>query len=89
MNIEFVDELPPLSGHWDGLHRQEVKRFAEQVRQHPGRWAVYPWTPNEIAGRALASRISRGKISAFADGFQAVSRRGVVYIRYIGKGEND
>jgi hypothetical protein len=84
-DIEFMDELPPRAGSWDGLTRREVQHFAEQLRQHPGQWAAYPWCPSNDASRALASRISRGKIKSFADGFQAVSRKGTVYVRYEGE----
>lgn len=89
MNIDFVDELPPSEGSWDSLHRKKVQEFAAALKRRPGRWAVYPWVPTDTAGRALASRISRGKIATFADGFQAVSRRGTVYIRYTQKEGND
>lgn len=81
-DIEFMDELPPQVGPWDGLHRRRVQQFADELRRNPGRWAVYPWTPNMEAARAMASRISRGKMAAFAENFQAVSRGGVVYVRY-------
>ena len=84
-DIEFMDELPPRAGNWDRLTRERVREFAEKLRQNPGRWAVYPFTPSSGASRAIASRISRGKVKTFAGNFQAVSRRGVVYVRYEGE----
>lgn len=83
-DIEFVDELPPPAGPWDGMHRRQVQEWAERLKQNPGRWAIYPWTSTNVAGRALASRISRGKNQTFSEGFHAVFRRGMVYVRYEG-----
>ena len=37
-----------------------------------------------MAIRALASRISHGRQSSFGSGFEAVTRNGVVYVRFVG-----
>lgn len=85
-DIEWMDEPPPTE-RWDSAHRRRVQQFAEQLRQNPGKWTIYPWTSSESSARAMASRISRGKVQAFAEGFQAVSRRGATYVRYEGVDE--
>lgn len=89
VNVEFMDELPPPVGPWDSLHRREVQEFAEALQRNPGRWAPYPWPQSSDASRSMASRISRGKIAAFAENFQAISRNGVVYVRYEGDTERE
>ena len=78
MKVEFVEE-PPGGIPTD---RAQVCAFADELTANPGRWALYPW-PVE-ASRALASRIKRGRIAAFSKGFDAVTRRGRVYVRYTG-----
>ena len=82
--VEFVDKLPPGIGAWDSFSRREAEHFAEALRANPGRWAVHPGGPrNESAARALSSRINRGKIAAFAEGFEAAARQGTVYVRFL------
>lgn len=76
--IEWVDE-PPFA-----VHRKAQAEFAKKLRAYPGRWAIYPMASSKESARAAASRISRGRIAAFAEGFEAVTRRGVVYVRYTG-----
>lgn len=83
--FEFVDHLPPTNAPWDTHSRRVVERFAEELRANPGRWAVYPRTTvTGTAARALVSRINRGRVAAFAKGFAAVHRGGVVYVRFEG-----
>lgn len=83
--IEFVDAPPgnPSVGN-SLLHRQRMSEFVAALRDRPGQWAIYPWPSTELSARAIASRISRGKIAAFGDGFEATASRGTVYARYIG-----
>lgn len=81
--IQFVDEVPGDPAPNSRLHRQRLREFADAVRKKPGQWAVFPYPATDIAGRAAASRISRGKVNSFGDGFEAVSRRGTVYVRYV------
>jgi hypothetical protein len=85
--IEFLDELPGKAAPNSRLHRKQLFEFAEAVKKEPGRWAIYPFPSTDLAARATASRISNGKIAAFKVGFEAVTRRGVVYVRYEGQGQ--
>lgn len=82
--VEFVDSVPGEVPPNSRIHRQRVREFAEQVKRNPGRWAVYPYPTTELGARAAASRISRGKVVGFGDGFEAVCQRGTVYVRYMG-----
>ena len=67
--------------------REQQRQWAEALKKHPGRWAKYPWPGVSYgATRALASRISCGKISAFGRGFTAMQRKGEVFVKYIGTG---
>lgn len=82
MNIEWADPPPAQGG---SLTRREQREFAEQLRGRPGDWAVLPTNgSSSVAVRALASRINRKRQSAFGEGFEAISRDGAVYVRFIG-----
>lgn len=83
--IEFVDQLPGESAMHSRVHRRRMREFAEAVKKQPGRWAIYPWPTTESSARATASRISRGKVVAFGDGFESVSSHGTVYVRWQGE----
>lgn len=84
MNIEWAD---PPAAQGSPLTRREQCEFAEQLRDRPGNWAVLPTNGSSVAVRALASRINRQKQSAFGEGFEAVTRSGTVYVRFIGEQE--
>lgn len=80
MEIEWTDPPPPRGG---GLTKHEQRVFAEKLRARPGDWAVYPLQGgSREAARALASRISHGRQGAFGDDFEAISRDGIVYVRF-------
>lgn len=83
-SFEFVDEVPGAVPPNSRMHRQRVTEFVAAVRKKPGKWAIYPYPTTELSARATASRISRGKVAAFGDEFEAVVRHGVVYVRYQG-----
>lgn len=85
--VEFVDELPEGGRRqWDAARRRVVRDFAAALKANPDRWAKYPIpAPSNNAARAMASRITNGRIAAFADGFQAVGRGDTTYVRYIGE----
>lgn len=79
--IQWADPPAPQGGK---LTRREQREFAERLKEKPGQWAVFPTNAGSgLAARALASRIGRGKQSTFGDGFEAISRRGIVYVRFI------
>jgi len=79
--VQWCDPPTPRGG---ALNRREQRELAEQLRGRPGDWAVFPTHGSYVAARALASRISRGRQSAFREGFEAMCRDGVVYVRYVG-----
>lgn len=82
---EFLRSLPPATSGWDGQRQKIVERFAADLRRHPGLWAKYPLPQTYIAARAAATRIRRGRVRAFAAGFEAVTRGEVLYVRYVGE----
>ena len=68
----------------------ELVAFADQLRQHPGQWAVHPTEygfPQSAANSA--SDIRKGRTAAFGAGFDAVSRlvdgKPTVYVRFVGE----
>lgn len=84
-DIEFVDQIPGEAAPNSLLNRQRLREFADAVRKQPGRWAIYPYPTTDLAARAAASRINRGKIAAFGDRFEAMCSHGVVYVRFLGE----
>jgi|HubBroStandDraft_6_1064221.scaffolds.fasta_scaffold313126_3 hypothetical protein len=56
---------------------------ADQLRKHPGRWALLTVKDGRKAARAMANRISTGGFKELKDGFKGVSRGCKVYIRYV------
>jgi hypothetical protein len=83
-DVEWADPPAPQGGK---LTRREQREFAEKLKSRPEQWAVFPTSGSGVAVRALTSRIGRGKQSAFGAGFEAISRNGVVYVRFIGEQE--
>ena len=86
MTIEFFDDLPVRNGRaMEGIQSE----FAQALRDQPGRWAKYPEQDGRSPGSlsAAAYRISKGSHLApknFRSGFEAVVRRGVLYVRFVG-----
>ena len=85
MVTEFVDELPPSGGRRSAEDRELLTRFAADLKANPGRWAPYPLPQSHQGARACGSRISHGRMKTFPAGFEAVTRRKVLYVRYVGK----
>jgi len=83
-DLELLDELPPSPATWTSLTRRQAERIATTLRENPGRWIRYPREMSNPAARQLAARINRGRIGAFKEGFEAVSRKGSTYVRYVG-----
>lgn len=83
IDIKWADPPDPKGG---ALTRKEQRVFADELKARPDCWATYPIpaSASPLAIRALASRISRGRQAAFGSGFEAVSRNGIVYVRYVG-----
>ena len=81
-NFTFVEEPPlPKRGH-NSLYSM----FAEALRSHPGKWAVWPrdLKSNAVAA-TTAANVKRGKLINFPEGqFEARAADGIVYVRYIG-----
>lgn len=86
-HLRWVDDLPPpgpavpAPGRIpDGYAHAAV---AETLRSRPGWWAMLPDLP-----QAYSAQIAAGVNVAYRPGgsFEAVSRQGVVYARYVGGG---
>jgi hypothetical protein len=79
--MRWVDELPPPAGR--SRHRHDHNLIAAALREQPGRWAMLPDLPV-----SHTASISSGVNAAYrpAGEFEAVSRNGVLYARYQGRG---
>ena len=84
IDVRWAD---PPAAQGGKLTRREQREFAEALRNRRDHWAVYPTSGSSVAIRALTSRISNGRQGAFGEGFEAVSRGGVVYVRFVGGSE--
>lgn len=80
-DVEWTDPPEAKGGL---LTRREQREFAAALRGRPGDWAVLPARGSWTAVRALASRINRGRQSSFGEGFEAISRNRVIYVRFVG-----
>jgi hypothetical protein len=57
--------------------------FAAQLRENPGRWAIYP-KPTQAPG-TTAWHINHGRLKVFGQGFEATRRADTLYVRYVGE----
>ena len=69
------------TGRGNSLNKKTAE-FVAQLRENPGRWAVYPGGQSP----SMVAVISHARTAAFrpAGAFEAVRRQGVVYVRYVG-----
>lgn len=87
MKFEFIDELPPRETRPNNLRRDSgavMDEFAAALRQRPGVWAKWPTQISAGVAGCYTANIRQGRMRAFGDGFDAVSRNGVLYVQYIG-----
>ncbi|MFE3060659.1 hypothetical protein [Nocardia sp. NPDC059239] len=85
MSFEFVDQLPPSKGNAGRRLDPLLFEFAQALRANPGQWAKWPRAISERRSRQIHWEIKRGMRRALPPGeFEACSRAGVAYARYIG-----
>ena len=97
--VVFVDKLPDRTTPGRGPHPIDVM-VADELRQHPGRWAIYPaearWAdagdldPRAFAQRlhSLKTRITKAPTGVWRDGrYDARVRDGKLFVRYTGDEE--
>lgn len=70
--------------------QRDLVRFADELRAHPGKWAIYPNLSGSRTGAASrTSQIRKGRWCGGA-GFEAEKRPGalpgkfVIYVRFVG-----
>lgn len=82
--FEFVDALPAKEiRRTNGFLMDE---FAVALRQRPGAWAKWPEDLGTSQAGTYTTNIRNGHLKAFrGGGFEALSRNGVLYVRYIGE----
>ncbi len=92
---EFIESLPPASvggGDFGGGPRDEYSAFAEECRAHRYLWGELPkkFTSHNAAG-STRSAIRAGRMKDFrpVQEWECAVRRGVVYVRYIGKDQRE
>lgn len=65
-----------------------LTEFASALRARQGQWAVWPRKISRATAYTIASKVNKGSYSALpAPGYEAVTRNGVTYVRYIGAKE--
>lgn len=88
MKIKWETPPEPRRGRQPDT-RSDDQKFADQLRKHPGDWAVF----REDANSSIAFQVKTGKVAAFrpAGAFEAVCRgitpggsRGRIYVRFVG-----
>ncbi|MFR9767095.1 hypothetical protein [Nocardia sp. SC052] len=78
--FEFFHKLPA-----PPKPRSVLAEFAEALRDRPRVWGKWPVELAPGSARVVPSRVNSGKYRTLpSDRFHAVSRGGVVYVRYIG-----
>lgn len=83
MSIQFLNRLPDSEGGRSA--DPALMEFASALRANPGLWAVWPRESSPSSARSRAYQIKSGRMVAFRDGnFEAVVRRGVLYVRCMG-----
>jgi hypothetical protein len=82
--FEFVDDLPSALNKDNWARKAVLCELAEALRASPGRWAKWPFEPpTRAAASQVVHRIKSGQIPTLKDGFEAVTRDGVAYIRFV------
>lgn len=82
VEIEFVDAPPPDNRRGGNDHRQELRAFAEALKERPGQWAVWPFPTTSPYN--TSNNIRRGTVAPFPFGeFEAVTRKKKVYVRAV------
>lgn len=83
--VEFVDELPPKRPA-RSRPSPVMEAFAAALKTQPRRWGKWPQELMSATAGAYASVIRSGELPAFRDGkFDATTRNGVFYVRYLGE----
>ncbi|MFG1794241.1 hypothetical protein [Nocardia sp. NPDC049149] len=83
MRVEFVDQLPPKRpGRGSDAFMEE---FAAALRRRPGVWAKWPTPIQASTAGGYTTKILKGVFPAFPSGFDATSRNGQLYVRYVGR----
>lgn len=83
--VDLKWEEPPPDGR--GRSGEESQAIADELRRRPGRWAVVKEYDSVPSAGAYAGQIRNGVTRAWQPegAFEAVSRKGKVYARYIGE----
>lgn len=84
--MRWVAELPDLKYGRRTAKNAKWRWESDQLRRHPGRWAILGTAKNAVAAGAQANSIRRGVYQAFrpAFSFEATSRGNLVYARWVG-----
>lgn len=80
---DFMPELPP-TGKTRGPSPKHLA-FAKALKENPGMWAAYPQQVKNTSARSYAAKINGGRWPMFTPGYEAASRQGKLYVRYVGE----
>lgn len=86
--FEFVGELP-FKAYQHRVPGSLMREFAQALRSRPGMWAKWPTSLHASTCGGYTTKIRNGAFLAFREGFDATSRNGVLYVRYVGGVSSD
>lgn len=75
-----------------GQQPEVLMKFAKELRDNPGVWAVHPDYETEYklgsstrhnSATTTVANINNGRIASLREGFEARSASGIVYVRYL------
>lgn len=84
--MRWVAEPPSLKYGRRSLKNAKWNWEADQLRRHPGRWAILGTAKSNVAAGAQSNSIRHGVYQAFrpAFSFESTARGNLVYARWVG-----
>jgi hypothetical protein len=84
--MRWVAHVPDLKGGRRSLANAKWAWEANQLRKHPGRWAILATAKSALAAGQQANAVRKGIYQAFRPSgeFEATNRGNLVYARYVG-----
>lgn len=84
-----IQKVPCLPEAITAAHNAKWVDEAQALMSDPGEWYRFPDSRGDEALRTLAYRINIGMMAAFRPNghFEAVTRNGSMYVRYVGSQE--
>ena len=84
MSDEIIWEDPPQTALTQGQRPGRYVKFAQALRDNPGRWAVAPGERTEASAKGFRQNVLRGEVKGFTKGepWEAAVEGGKVWVRF-------